>query len=72
MGTTSELTQVLDRIIKDGVVTQDEYDRFIELVHLDGKISEEERAELSRLFRLVQSGEIEIINEDRNKTRQKH
>ncbi len=45
----SSLKEMLDQFIADGVLTRDEHDEFIEAVHADGKIDDEEKAQIEAL-----------------------
>ena len=64
MATVKEL---VDQIIADGVLTREEHDSFIEQVHADGQIDEEESEQISRLFRLIQDGTLKVVDEEREK-----
>ena len=63
----SKLSDMLDQIIADGVMTSEEHEAFMEEVHADGKIDEQEKAQISRIFKLIQEGKLKIIDEDREK-----
>lgn len=63
----SKLSEMLDQIIADGVMTSEEHEAFMEEVHADGKIDEHEKAQISRIFKLIQEGKLKIIDEDREK-----
>jgi polyhydroxyalkanoate synthesis regulator phasin len=61
------IKELVDQIIQDGVLTREEHDSFIEQVHADGQIDEEESAQISRLFRLIQDGTLKVVDEEREK-----
>ena len=61
----ASIRELVDQIVEDGVMTSEEYDTFLELMHKDGKIDVEESAEISRIFRLIQEGKLRVINEER-------
>ncbi len=64
----SKLSEMLDQIIADGVMTSEEHEAFMEEVHADGKIDEHEKAQISRIFKLIQEGKLKIVDEDREKS----
>ncbi len=61
------IKELVDQIIADGVLTREEHDSFIEQVHADGQIDEEESAQISRLFRMIQEGTLKVVDEEREK-----
>lgn len=56
---------ILDRALSDGIMTYQEHEEFIEMVHKDGVIDAEESEQISRIFRLIQAGQLQIVDEDR-------
>jgi len=62
-----DIKSIMDRIVADGVITQEEHDEFIEAVHRDGEIDEEESAQISRMFKMLQEGKLRIIGTEREK-----
>ena len=64
----SKITEIFNEIIEDGVITRDEYDGFFEQMQKDGVIDEEENSLISRMFQLIQSGEIKIVDDEREKS----
>ena len=62
----SELRDLMDRILADGVLTADEHDEFLELIHADGDVDEKESAEISRIFKLLQEGKLKVVDEARD------
>lgn len=61
----SSLHKFVDDIVADGVMTSAEHEAFMELVHTDGEIDDEESAQISRIFQLIQSGELVVVDEER-------
>lgn len=61
----SSIKEFFDKIIEDGVITREEHDDFMDSIYGDGKVDEEESAQISRMFQLVKEGKIKIIDEDR-------
>ena len=59
------LKEMLDQYVADGVLTREEHDSFIEAISADGKIDEEERAQISRMFKLIQEGKLVVVDEER-------
>jgi hypothetical protein len=59
------IKELVDQIIEDGVLTREEHDSFIEQVHADGEIDQEESEQISRLFRLIQEGKLKVVDEER-------
>ena len=60
------LSQYVDKIIEDGIITTEEHEQFMKLVHADGKIDEEESAQLSRIFQLISSGKVKVVDKERD------
>lgn len=58
------IKELVDRAMEDGEISSTEYDAIIEAIHKDGKINDEEREQLSALFRLTQEGKIKISDSD--------
>jgi hypothetical protein len=59
------LEEFVDHIIEDGIITTEEHDKFMELVHADGEIDAEESALISKIFKLIQSGQVKVVDKDR-------
>ena len=64
----SNITELFNKITEDGVITREEYDEFFEEMQKDGVIDEEESALISKMFQLIQSGEIKIVDDEREKS----
>ena len=62
------LKEMLDQFIEDGVLTREEHDLFIDAISKDGKIDQEERAEISRMFQLIRDGKLKVVDEEREKS----
>ena len=58
---------MLDKFIEDGVLTRDEHDQFIDQIHADGKIDDEESAQISRMFTLIREGKLRVVDHEREK-----
>jgi hypothetical protein len=63
----SKVIEMLDEIIADGIMTSAEHEALMEEIHADGKIDEVERAQISRIFKLIQEGKLKIVDEEREK-----
>ena len=63
----ASLKEMLDQFVEDGVLTRDEHDQFIEQVHADGKIDNDEKAEISRMFQLIREGKLTIVDSERER-----
>lgn len=59
------IKSLVDKAIEDGVLTTAEHEELMELIHKDGKLDIQEREQLARISRLTQSGELKIVDEDR-------
>ena len=55
-----ELKEFVEEIIADGVLTQEEHEAFMRLVHMDGKIDSEESTQITRIFTLLREGKLQI------------
>jgi len=55
--------EMIDRAIAIGIISEDEHDQIIKLVHKDGKIDAQESEKLSELFTGIQSTKIKLIKE---------
>ena len=64
----SKITELFNQIAEDGVITREEYDGFFEAMQQDGTIDEEESGLISKMFQLIQSGEIKIVDDEREKS----
>jgi len=64
----SKITDLFNKIVEDGVITSEEYDEFFEVMQADGVIDEEESAIISAMFKLIQEGEIKIVDDEREKS----
>lgn len=67
----SQVRELFDRIIEDGVITRAEHDDFMELIHEDGRIDKEESEQISRMFKLISEGKLKIVDEDREAAERK-
>ncbi|MBP9837791.1 MAG: hypothetical protein KBC84_03670 [Proteobacteria bacterium] len=63
----STLKDMLDKFVEDGVLTREEHDQFIEQVSADGKIDPEERIQMQRMFELIKTGKLKVVDEEREK-----
>lgn len=61
------LKEMLDQFVADGVLTREEHDEFIEAIHADGKIDDEERAQISRMFALIKEGKLKVVDTERER-----
>lgn len=64
----ASLKEMLDLFVEDGVLTRDEHDQFIETVSADGKIDNEERAQISRMFQLIREGKLTVVDSERERS----
>jgi CBS domain containing-hemolysin-like protein len=62
---------MVDRFIEDGVLTTEEHDELMAMVHADGKIDDDEKAEISRIFKLIQQGTLKVVDPDREASEQR-
>lgn len=62
---SESLKDLVDRIIEDGVLTNDEHQEFMDRVHQDGQIDAEESEQISRIFKLIQEGKLQVVDEQR-------
>lgn len=59
------LKEMLDQFIEDGVLTREEHDLFIDAISADGRIDQEERAQITRMFQLIRDGKLKVVDEER-------
>ncbi|OVE79816.1 hypothetical protein BVY02_02210 [bacterium J17] len=59
------IKDMVDRFVEDGVMTREEHDEFVEAMHKDGDIDEEEKAEITRIFTLIREGKLKIVDPER-------
>lgn len=57
--TIQELTNL---IIEDGIITPAENSFFVEFIHRDGIIDTDEKQAVIRLYDLIQSGHLKIVD----------
>ena len=50
----------VDKILEDGKLTREEHLRFMYAVQEDGKIDNEEREQINRVFDLIKSGKVTV------------
>lgn len=63
----SKIREMFDTIVDDGVLTREEHDAFVEEMHADGEIDDEESELISRLFRMIQASELVVVDDEREK-----
>ncbi|MDD2943774.1 MAG: hypothetical protein PHC51_12510 [bacterium] len=63
----SDIKELLDQILDDGVMTENEHEEFMSAVYADGVVDEEESEQISRIFKLIQEGKLKIVNTERDK-----
>lgn len=61
------IKELVDQYIADGVLTREEHDQLINSISADGEIDQEESAQISRIFQLIASGQLKIVDEEREK-----
>ena len=61
----ASLQELLDKFIADGVLTYDEHEDLMNRIHADGKIDADEKAVISKIFSLIQSGQLVVVNDER-------
>lgn len=59
------LSQFVENMISDGIITSQEHEEFMSLVHEDNEIDEHESALISKIFKLISSGEVKVVDEQR-------
>lgn len=72
MSNDDDLKLLLDLILRDRTLTWSEHDLLFDLIGLDGTIDASESALISRIFALIESGEIVVLREDPDPTHLKH
>ncbi len=55
------IKELTDRIVEDGVLTQEEYRMFMDHVDADGLIDAAEEAQIKRILRMIQHRELSVI-----------
>ncbi len=63
----SKVRDILEAAISDGVITREEHDAFIDAMSEDGQIDEEEQQLISSMFKLIKSGKLVVVDEERKK-----
>jgi len=63
----ASLKEMLDAFVEDGVLTRDEHDEFIAAVSADGKIDDDEKAQMSRMFALIKEGKLVVVDNERER-----
>lgn len=56
----SDIKDLTNRILEDGVITRSEYNEFLAAVHEDGKIDAAEKEQIDRIYELIKLGKIEL------------
>jgi polyhydroxyalkanoate synthesis regulator phasin len=50
----------VDKIVQDGKLTREEHLQFLYAVQEDGKVDNEEREQINRIFNMIKNGEIKV------------
>lgn len=58
----SKITEMVDRIVADGKLTEEEHQQFQLAVKADGTIDKEEDEQVRRILTMIQDGELTITN----------
>jgi polyhydroxyalkanoate synthesis regulator phasin len=66
-----KIKELVDKFVEDGVLTREEHDEFIQTIHADGQVDAEESAEISRLFKLIQEGKLQVVDQEREASQAK-
>ena len=66
-----ELKEMVEKFIEDGELSYEEHEELMEQIHADGQIDAEEKALISKIFKLIQSGELKVINPERDASEQR-
>lgn len=61
----TSIKEKVDRIIEDGVMTEDEHQEFMDTVYADGEVDDEESEQISRIFALIKEGKLKVVDKDR-------
>lgn len=56
-----DIKTLTDRILRDGKLTRSEHQTFLNAVNADGKIDAEEKAQIDRIFKLIQDKELRVV-----------
>lgn len=59
------IKELVDKLVEDGVITSSEHEEFINLVHKDGVVDDEESAQIARVFSMISEGTLKVVDEDR-------
>ncbi len=66
-----ELSEMVDKFIEDGVLTHDEHEELMDRIHADGQIDDNEKALISKIFSLIQSGELKVVDPEREQSEER-
>ena len=56
-----KIKDLVDRIVADGVLTEEEHREFIDSINADGEIDEDEGLQMARLFQLISEGKVKVV-----------
>lgn len=56
-----DITELVDRVIEDGKITQEEHEEILRAIHGDRRIDEEEERQIERLQLLIKKGMLEVV-----------
>ncbi len=54
------IKELVDRIVRDGRLTQYEQKQLLKKVNEDGKIDQEEHEQLTRVLEMIKNGELKV------------
>jgi len=57
---TENIKDMVDRIIADGVITDEEYKELLENVHEDKVVDAEEKEQIDRVYTLIKEGKVKM------------
>ena len=55
------LKELVDKIIKDGRLTTDEFQQFKQAIDADGQIDLDEIEQIDRMFGMIEEGQLEFV-----------
>jgi len=60
MSEESDIKNLVDKIIEDGIISDSEYQDLLMKIHSDGKIDQEEKKQIDRVYNLIKDGKIVV------------
>ena len=56
-----DIKDLMDRVLSDNKLTMAEHQILLDAIDADGKVDDEEKAQITRLLELIENGTVEVV-----------